>query len=85
MKTAPPQRPDGRARRAFAVSYVTAEATPLPDLAAAGARRGRPAFNPEDELSYEAWLPDLREGAEIDHPLLPVVFGPDAPPRRPEL
>ena len=64
---------------------MTAEATPLPDLAAAGARRGRPAFNPEDELSYEAWLPDLREGAEIDHPLLPVVFGPDAPPRRPEL
>ena len=28
----------------------------------------------EDEISYGKWLPDLRMGDIIDHPLLPVVY-----------
>lgn len=31
-------------------------------------------FPDEDEISYGPWLPDLKEGQVIDHPLLPIVY-----------
>ena len=78
---APPQKADRGPRRAVAFSYVSADAVPLEDLAAGGARAGSAVLELEDELSFRDWLPAAAARGDLDDPArLPVVFPGPAPP-----
>ncbi len=61
----PNQTPE--ARVALSLAYTAADARTL----GAGALYFP---DPEDEISYEAWLEEVGEGRVIDHPFTPVVY-----------
>ena len=58
---------------AIGFSYISDRAFALSDLDGTGTRQFTPFFN-EDEVSYAAWLDDVKEKASIDNPFLPLVY-----------